>query len=279
MIVAWQMSNRCFYGDYCSLLSASNIPSIWTFNCPCPLIRTKHHDRRNHVCCFPDQPVFSHQTPHMIDTWHEQYETLRNAFLAYHEPARYLTSTEIDAYYNITPPPSPSTSSASSSSTSSSSSDEQPEEGNMVIKKPCKQPKTVIHLSPREYTRFDDFIYFIESRDLILRTKSCNRLPRCVNERCTYNHTVDDALELFRVPEVIDFYAKQAEIRDRASRPERFVVQHARVFRCSRCRANNCASFMMILLLYTKESRLLLYPGALIDCRICSKKTTIPIYM
>lgn len=269
---AWQMSDNMFYFDACSLISGHNYPSIWTFNCPCPSLASKHTDRLNHVCRFQERPTFSHMAPHMTDTWQEQYEQLRDAFLHYRPPARYLTTDELSLRYNITPPNSSSNSCESSSSSS--------EEAEVRVKtiKTKKTQKVAFELKPRRYTLFDDFIAFIEHHELVLRTKMCNLFPSCNNVTCTYNHSISESMSLFGMPVVIDFYANLAAICDKHHRPDQFIVQKDSAFRCVACKSDNCATFQVSIILYSQSTRLLRYPLALIICRICNKRTPVPIY-
>jgi hypothetical protein len=269
------MSDDMFYFDCCSLMSGYDRPSIWTFNCPCPSIASKHANHLNHICRFQERPTLSPIAPNMTDTWQEQYDHLRDTFLHYRPPARYMTTDELSLHYNIMPPTSSSHSSNTSSSSSSSS-----EESGILVKKEVitKKTKVVFELKSRHYTLFDDFLSFISHHEFVLRTKLCNRFPVCDNEECTFNHSIEESTSLFQLPLVIDFYANAATICDKQHRPNQFNVQKDSAFRCSACKLDNCASFQLSVILYSQSTRLLRYPIALVICRLCNKKTPVPIY-
>jgi hypothetical protein len=133
------------------------------------------------------------------------------------------------------------------------------------------------------YSMVHELFNFAKSLKMQLRIKECRHFPTCHVPDCSFGHEAEQIMEAFKDPRLIGFYRDYARIapfeisHDKQRRPNYFAPQQADSFRCRLC--NRPRDYLTItLILYSKETRHLVYPSALLYCKKCKQQRRLALY-
>lgn len=243
--------------------------SIWTFECRCAKKVSWRHNW--HYC------------PKALDT-----PSTSNSMKDYSPPPTYSNTTSNSSI---------SSSSSSSSSdaheeylTCSSSKEKEVEDvyetatsvATLTLDQALAVTMILQQLAQEEnkkYTDFSEFKRFIETNQLILRSKQCRHGVHCYTKYCTFGHSVMEMVALFADPRIKYYYSEVATVlvREYVPRnPKNLEVATSDKFCCSpRCHKDNVS---LKIILYDQITHHLVYPYLVLHCTDCRKVTNVPIY-
>ena len=236
-----------FYQKNCESFLYSNAnslfsvrDSIWTYNCPCP---SPQHYNENHVCRFKRSAAESITLDSKTSRiLRDEYDALA-LFFSQRPSNLHLSTTTTEA-------------TVVAAATTATTPEEAP------------------------YTKYGHFMDFMEEKGFVVRSRQCYHANTCRTQGCTFGHSVEEMISVFREEQVRWFYS-EAVIKSQTYAPhtKEMAVTSTKKMRCP---AISCMrqepDITTRLMLYTGYDSYLIYPYITIKCNICRRLINAPIY-
>lgn len=133
-----------------------------------------------------------------------------------------------------------------------------------------------------KYTTYSEFMDFMAEKEIVVRTRQCYYTDGCHTKDCTFGHSIEEMVDLFKDERVCQFY-REATLKKTLYTPtnKNKEMTHSDLPK-AKCRATKCiksdTTLNLRLILYTGYDSYLIAPYLSLKCPNCLRTQNMPIY-